>query len=182
MLQGQAAILRESPSLHFVVLGIVSYLLIVLLNLIYAIPAWNGIFHFTHYFHGTVVLTLLGLVTPVLFAAIYYIAPRMFGFSWICATSFRYQFWFSVVALALMTLSTTLGGLIEGLALDDAGVSFVNVLSFTAPWRWLDLIAWILLLFSYFSFARFFAAMLFRATHPEEKQAALSFYSTASVS
>ena len=118
----------------------------------------------------------------VLFAGIYYIAPRLFGFPWLCACSIRCHFWFAVVGLSLMVASMTLGGLIEGLALDDAAITFVNVLSFAAPWRWLNVVAWMLLLLSYVSFVRLFGKMLFRATHPDQKASVCSFNPLASVS
>jgi cytochrome c oxidase cbb3-type subunit 1 len=108
----------------------------------------------------------------ILFAGIYYIAPRLFGFSWLCVYSIKYHFWFAVVGLSLMVVSITLGGLVEGLALDDAGVTFINVLSFAAPWRWLNVIAWILLLFSCISFVNLFGRMLFHVTHPDQKSSA----------
>lgn len=182
MLQGQAAALKESPALRFIAFGILSYFVATLLNLAYAIPTWNGILHFTHYSNGVVLLTLLGVVSMVLFAGMYYIAPRLLGFSWLCACSIRCHFWFAVVGLSLMITSMTLGGLIEGLALDDAAITWVNVLSFAAPWRWLNVIAWMLLLFSYVSFVRLFSKMLFHATHPDQKLSACSFNSLASVS
>ena len=81
-----------------------------------------------------------------------------------------------------MVASMTLGGLIEGLALDDAAITFVNVLSFAAPWRWLNVVAWMLLLLSYVSFVRLFGKMLFRATHPDQKASVCSFNPLASVS
>lgn len=175
MLQGQIAALKESPALRFIAFGIISYLVVTLLNLIYAIPTWNGILHFTYYSHGVMLLTLLGIASMVFFAGIYYIAPRLFGFSWLCACSIRCHFWFAVVGLSLMTLSAILGGLLEGLALDDAAITFVNVLSFAVPWRWLNVISWMLLLLSYISFVRLFSKMLFHATHPDQKLSACSF-------
>ncbi|MBM3857604.1 MAG: hypothetical protein FJ390_06545, partial [Verrucomicrobia bacterium] len=182
MLQGQMGVIKESPALRFVAFGILSYLVAMVMSLIYALPTWNGILHFTNYSHGIMLLTLLGTVSMVFFAGIYYIAPRLLGFSWLCACSVRWHFWFAVIGLSLMTVSAILGGLIEGLALDDAAVTFVNVLSFAAPWHWLNLIAWMLLLLSYVSFVRLFGRMLFHATHPDQKLSACSFNSLASVS
>ncbi len=174
MLQGQHAAIKESPTLRFIVLGVFSYLVAAILNVAYAIPTWNGILHFTNYSHGVMLLTLLGAVSMVFFAGIYYIAPRLLGFTWLCASSIRCHFWFAVVGLSLMVVSAVLGGLLEGLALDDAAVTFVNVISFAAPWRWLNVIAWISLLFSYISFVRLFGKMLFHATHPNQKSLACS--------
>lgn len=182
MLEGEAAAIKESPALRFIIFAIFSYLIVIVFNLAYAIPSWNGILHFTQYSHGMILVTLLGVVSMVFFAAIYYIVPRLLGFSWLCACSIRWHFWFSVVGLSLMIVSAILGGLMEGLALDDAAVTFVNVLSFAAPWRWLNVIAWILLLLSYVSFLRLFGKMLFHATHPDQKLSACSFNSLAPLS
>lgn len=174
MLQANMLSLKESPALRFVAFGIIAYLVSTVLQLAYAIPTWNGIFHFTYYSHGVTLITLLGAVSMIFFGAIYYIAPRLFGFSWGCACSIRLHFWFAVVGLSLIVISTIIGGLIEGLALDDAAITFVNVLSFAAPWRWLNVIAWGLLLLSYFAFVKLLGAMLFRATHPNQKPATCS--------
>jgi cytochrome c oxidase cbb3-type subunit 1 len=182
MLQGQCSVVKESPSLRFVVFGIISYVIITILHLIYALPTFNGIFHFTNYSNGVMLLTLLGVVSMVFFAGIYYIVPRLLGFSWLCTCSIRCHFWLSVVGLSLMLISAVLGGLIEGIALDDAAVTFVNVLSFASPWRWLDVIAWILLLLSYFSFIKLFVRMLFHCTHPDQKSLDYSFNPIASAS
>ena len=185
MLKGHAAALLESSALRFTALGILAYIIVTALTLLNAIPSVNAVLHFTSYSNSIIMLTLLGVVSMILFGGIYYIVPRLLGFTWPCACLVRCHFWFAVVGVALMVFSMAFGGLVEGLALDDAAISFVNVLSYAAPWRWLVVFSWLLLLISYLAFARLLVMMLFRVSDPaqmEQQQAASSLTPTASLS
>ncbi|HLB34429.1 MAG TPA: cbb3-type cytochrome c oxidase subunit I [Chthoniobacterales bacterium] len=163
MLQGHYVAIVESPALRFTVVGIISYIIFTTLSFFNAIPSFNATLHFTDYTSGRTMLALLGFLSMILFGAIYYILPRLTGIEWPSSSLIRWHFWLATVGVSLMIFSMIFGGVIEGIALEDAAISFVNVLSYAAPWRWLVVFSWILLLFSYGAFARLLLTMRWEA-------------------
>ncbi len=159
MLRGHHEEVVQSPALRFVVVGIISYVVVTLLGALNAIPSMNAIFHFTDYTQGMLFLSLLGFFSMTLFGAVYYIMPRLVDITWLSTPLIRWHFWLAVVGVTLLVVSMTLGGLMEGIALNDPVISFVNVLSYAAPWRWLVVLAWGLVLSSGLCFARLMILM-----------------------
>jgi len=159
MLQGQYAAIIESPALRFVTVGIIFYITVTVMGFFSTFPSINAVVHFTSYTNGLIMLSLFGFFGMTLFGAVYYIVPRLSHLSWSSTSLIRNHFWLAVTGVSLMAFSMMMGGLIEGIALEDPEITFVNILSYAAPWRWLIAFSWILLLMSFISFARLFVMM-----------------------
>ncbi len=173
MLQGHYEEVIQSPALRFVVAGIIAYVIVTLLGALNAIPSMNAVLHFTDYTTGTLLLSLLGFFSMTLFGAVYYIMPRLVDVSWLSPPLIRWHFWLAVVGISLMVFSMTLGGMIEGIALNDPAISFINVLSYAAPWRWLVVCSWILVFLSGLCFVRLMVMMRWHMIEEKIPQSSL---------
>jgi len=94
----------NNTTLRFVLVGIVSFAVSSVLNIVFATRSLNAIVRFTDFTVGQQQLAHYGFVSMVIFGATYYILPRITGSFWPSAKLVHLHFW-----------SSTIGGL--GLAL-----------------------------------------------------------------
>jgi cytochrome c oxidase cbb3-type subunit 1 len=128
---GYFEMLKYSPTLRFTVFGAMAYTLASLQGSSMAIRSWNATTHFTQYTIGHSHLGLYGFFTMVMFGAIYYIVPRLVEWEWPSARMIRIHFWCTAVGVFSMVLVLSVAGLIQGLGLMDAKVSFAAVTNLT---------------------------------------------------
>lgn len=159
-MQGHFEALKWSPTLRFTVFGAMCYTLVSFQGSLMAIPTLNTITHFTHYTIGHSHLGLYGFFTMMMFGAMYYIVPRLTGFEWPSANLIRWHFWLSAVGVGIMVGALTIGGVIQGLALYDPGVTFISAMNLTLPWLWIRGFSGILLTVGHVIFAWHFVRML----------------------
>jgi cytochrome c oxidase cbb3-type subunit 1 len=155
--------LKWSPTLRFTVFGAMSYTVVSFQGSLMAIPTLNQITHFTHYTIGHSHLGLYAFFTMMMFGAMYYIIPRLVGWEWPSANLIRWHFWLAAIGILIMVGALTLGGIIQGLALYDPAVSFMNSLFFASPWLWIRSFSGILLTAAHVIFAVHFVMMLLHA-------------------
>ena len=161
-MRGNFESLKWSPTLRFTVFGAMTYTLVSFQGSLMAIPTLNTITHFTHYTIGHSHLGLYGFFTMMMFGAMYYIIPRLTGREWPSANMIRWHFWLAAVGIAIMVGALTIGGVIQGFALYDPAVTFMNSLFLAAPWLWIRSFSGILLTAAHIIFAIHFAMMMLR--------------------
>ncbi len=151
--------LHQSPTLRFVAAGMIFYVLGSALSILHAIPFANAILNFTDYTRGLFFLVLLGSFGMTFLGACYYFIPRLTELHWSSSSSIQYHFWLTIIGIVLLISAMTLGGLIEGVAWNDPAISITNIISYAAPFRWLAVLAWGLLLLGFFFFVRLLLLM-----------------------
>lgn len=161
-MRGHFSALGWSPTLRFTVFGIIMYLLVSLQGITMAIPQVNALFHFTDYTVGHAHLGMYSFFTMIMFGAIYYIVPRLVGWEWPSANLIRWHFWLSALGVTTMVLALTIGGILQGIALNDPQVNFMTSLSIIAPWRLLRSISGTALLIGHLLFATNFVLLLLK--------------------
>ena len=161
-LQGRYGGLRHSPSLRFVTVAVWLFLAAGLLAVPASFRAINEIVHFTLAAEAQKQLIMYGVVSLALFGAMYYIVPRLLGVEWEAASLIRAHFWFTVVGIGLSYVGYLLGGLIQGLGLNDPKVPVIVILSFTKPFLFTQLVATVLTTLGSVFFTANFALILAR--------------------
>ncbi len=159
-MQGHFGALQWSPTLRFTVFGAMSYTIVSFQGSLMAIPTLNQITHFTHYTIGHSHLGLYAFFTMMMFGAMYYIIPRLVGWEWPSANLIRWHFWLAAIGILIMVGALTFGGIIQGLALYDPAVNFMNSLFFASPWLWVRSFSGLLLTAAHVIFAVHFVMML----------------------
>ncbi|HEY5792021.1 MAG TPA: cbb3-type cytochrome oxidase assembly protein CcoS [Chthoniobacterales bacterium] len=159
-LRGHFGALRWSPTLRFVVLGSMAYTLVSFQGSLLAIPAVNGVLHFTDFTPAHAHLGMYGFFTMVMFGSVYYLLPRLVGWEWPSAGLIRWHFWLSAGGIALMFVSLTLGGIGQGMILNDPAIPFLTTLGWVWPFRMARSLSGLLLFAGHLIFALHFGLML----------------------
>jgi cytochrome c oxidase cbb3-type subunit 1 len=90
-----------------------------------ACPAVARVTDFTWFTHGHTTLRLYGFFAMTMFAAIYYILPRVSGVA-ICPRRIKAHFWLAMPGALLLALPMIGAGIKQGLKLADANVPFLD--------------------------------------------------------
>jgi cytochrome c oxidase cbb3-type subunit 1 len=79
-------------------------------------------------------LGLYGFVTMVLFGSIYFVEPRITGREWPSPFLISAHFWLVTVGLAIYVIALSIGGWLQGKAMLDASVPFMESVRITIPY------------------------------------------------
>jgi len=155
-------LLEESPTLRFTVVGAIACSLTFVSGAILAQPTMNAILRFSDYSLGQWNLLVFGFFSMVAFGAMYYIVPRLTGWEWASAREVSRHFWLVAVGIGTLLVGSIFGGFLQGLALNDEGVTFQAVLNIIWPWWFLRAIGYALVLVGSLVFANLFIKMIFK--------------------
>lgn len=157
-MKGSFAALHWSPSLLFTVTGAGAFLLVYVEGALLSLPAAAAVFHFTDVVIAQGLMVLLGFVSMIFFAAIYYIVPQLLGRPWRCDKFIHWHYWLFLVGVGLAFVCLTFGGMVQGFAIGDPGVPFSASYGFAAPFRFVAALCAIALLIA----SKCFAGLFFR--------------------
>ncbi|MCI0527084.1 MAG: cbb3-type cytochrome c oxidase subunit I, partial [Nitrospira sp.] len=160
--------LRYSPTLRFVVFGAMCYTAVSFQGSIEALRSFNEISHFTHYTIGHAHLGMYAFVTMILFGAIYYTMPRLTKWEWPHPILIKYHFWLVALGIALYVGSMTIGGILQGLYINDASRPFMASVAVSEPYLLARSLAGVLILIGHLIFIYLFSLMILRRG-PERK-------------
>jgi len=139
-----------------------------------AIPQLNALTHFTDYTIGHAHLGVYAFFTMMMFGAMYYIVPRLVEWEWPSASLIRWHFWLAAIGIIVMVGALTIGGLLQGFALNDPEVNFMTTLSLTWPWRMVRSISGTAMLFAHVLFAINFVLILLKIGGPKDSATLLA--------
>ncbi len=145
--------LRVSPTLRFIVFGAMSYTVVSLQGSLQSLRFFNEVTHFTHYTVAHAHLGVYSFFSMVMFGAIYYIAPRLTGREWHSAPLIKVHFWGTALGILAYWTLLSFGGVLQGLALGDPDVPFLDVVATTVPYLWLRTLAGVLMTVGHVAFA-----------------------------
>jgi len=164
---GHFSALRWSPTLRFVVFGAMSYTAVSLQGSLTAIRSVNRVVHFTHYTIGHSHLGMYAFATMVLFGSIYYMLPRIVGREWPSAFLIRLHFWCVAIGVILYVVVLSVGGIQQGLSLQNAAIPFLDIVRKTIPYLYVRTGAGILMTIGHIAFAISFFRVVLGKTRPE---------------
>jgi len=122
----------HTPDVLFTIVGLACFVCAVLQGA--ATPVLVVVTHFSDYTRGEHVMLLLGFLSMALFGAFYYVVPRLTGVD-LSSRYVPWHFWPFVWGVGTMFVCLSLGGLIQGFALNDLNVNFMSSLSLVFPFR-----------------------------------------------
>jgi cytochrome c oxidase cbb3-type subunit 1 len=121
---GASAKIKDSIPLRFIAFGAAAYLVAEVLAIITAFPKVSLTTHFTLFTPARTQLFLYGFLGMTMFGAIYYVVPLAMQKDWPSAKLANWHFKFAAFGLFLYVASLALGGLLQGLALNDPAIAF----------------------------------------------------------
>ncbi len=149
---GRFSALRYSPTLSFIVLGAMAYTGVSLQGVMQALVEVNRVTHFTHWTIAHAHMGVYAFATFVLFGSMYYILPRLVGREWPSGRLIRWHFWLVLVGIFLYIFGLAIGGVLQGIALNNPTVPFAVSVQKTIPWLWVRTFAGLVLTAGHFVF------------------------------
>jgi len=104
--------------------GFVAFVLSALMLVTSACPHFSRLTQFTWFGGAQTELQLYGFFAITMFGAIYYILPRAVGIEFAFPKLIRVQHWCAMFGVVLFVVALVLGGLWQGLKLQDPDVAF----------------------------------------------------------
>ncbi len=163
---GRYAALRHVPSLRFVTVGMWCFLAAGLAGALTGFRGIASVIHFTILNDAAGQLLMYGFLSLTLFGATYYIVSRLLGLEWESPSLIRSHFWWCLVGFGLATTSLALGGIIQGLGLDDPKVPNLVLLSFIKPFLFMQLVGAVVVTGGHICFAASFSLLVARIGQP----------------
>ena len=125
--------LRWSPSLRFLHVSILTFLLSGGLSILLATRTASHSLHFTLVEVAGSDLMLYGFVSMAFFGAIYYITPRLTGWDWASGGLIRTHFWVTLAGLALVVGALLIAGVLQGYGLTDPKMPVPSTVQMIEP-------------------------------------------------
>lgn len=154
--------LKHSPTLRFIVFGAMSYTVVSLQGSSMAIRSLSEVTHFTHYTIAHAHIGVYAFFTVVMFGSMYYIVPRLAQREWPSARLISVHFWCVAIGIILYVVPLSVGGVLQGLALNDPDVPFLKIVALTKPYLVTRSLAGVLLTVGHLAFIGNFVWLLAR--------------------
>ena len=122
---GQMCAVRGGP-FCFIRFGLASFLLSSLMVIAMAYPRISRVTEFTWFGPAQTQLQLYGFFAMTMFGAIYHLLPRVVGFEWPFPKFARLQFWVSMPGVVLFIVPLMMGGVVQGMKLNDPNIAFLD--------------------------------------------------------
>ena len=161
-LKGNWKALVHSPTLRFIVFGLIMYILSSIQGSMEALRSVNTITHFTHFTVAHAHLGLYGFFTMVMFGAMYYIMPRIMHWEWPYPSLIALHFWLVFVGFAIYVIWLSIGGWLQGLAMLDVARPFMESVTLTIPYLQARSLGGGLMTLGHFVFALHFLIMAWK--------------------
>jgi cytochrome c oxidase cbb3-type subunit 1 len=161
-LKGNWRALVHSPTLRFIVFGLIMYILSSIQGSMEALRSVNTITHFTHFTVAHAHLGLYGFFTMVMFGAMYYIMPRIMHWEWPYPSLIALHFWLVFIGFAIYVIWLSIGGWLQGLAMLDVARPFMDSVTLTIPYLQARSLGGGLMTLGHFVFALHFFIMAWK--------------------
>lgn len=172
-LRGRLNAIAYSPTLRFIALAGIMYVLASVQGSVEALRSVNTITHFTHFTVAHAHLGLYGFVTLAFFGGIYFVMPRVMDREWPYPVLIAAHFWLVVGGFAIYFVALTIGGWLQGLLMLDASKPFMDSVAVTIPYLKARSLGGALMTLGHFVFAAHFVAMVLNLGRPREGAARL---------
>jgi cytochrome c oxidase cbb3-type subunit 1 len=113
--------------------GFVSFVLSALMLFATACPHFSRLTQFTWFGTAQTQLQLYGFFAMTMFGAIYHLMPRIMGFELPFPKLVRVQHWFSMLGIVLLVAPLAIGGIEQGLKLQNPGIAFIDITKSMLP-------------------------------------------------
>ena len=143
----------KSGPFCFIRFGLASFVLASLMLIATACPRISRVTEFTWFGPAQTQLQLYGFFAMTIFGAIYHLLPRVVGFEWPFPKLARVHFWVSLPGVVLLVLPLAIGGVEQGLKLNNPDIVFMDAMKATLPFLRISTIGLMLLLFGNLLFA-----------------------------
>jgi cytochrome c oxidase cbb3-type subunit 1 len=142
-----------NPVLSFVLVGVAAFVVAGLLQALVALLDARQVLYFTWFAGARSQLQFYGFFAMVMFGAVYHILPQIIGLEFHSARHLHAHLWLAFAGILLCFAPLAVGGVIQGLELQDPGIPFVNIMKTSLTFLRVSTIGDLLLLLAHLVFA-----------------------------
>jgi cytochrome c oxidase cbb3-type subunit 1 len=124
---GKCRAVIGEPLLLFMMYGVLVWLVSGVMAALGSLTSIAEVTNFTWYEPARIQVALYGFFAMAMFGAIYYIVPRLIPGSGFCPKLMRVHLWLGISGIILYAGPLAVGGIVQGLAMNDASVPYLNV-------------------------------------------------------
>lgn len=154
--------LKYSPTLRFIVFGAMSYTISSLQGVLSSVRWFSETAHFTHHTVAHAHWGMYAFFTMTMFGAMYYIMPRITQREWPSERLISLHFWATAIGIILYVAPLSWGGWLQGKAMLDSKIPFLEVVRITLPYLKLRTLMGVLLAVGHVAFFANLCWMLVR--------------------
>jgi len=131
---GEPRAVWRSPTLRFIVFGAMSYTAVSLIGSAMALRTVNEVTHFTHFTVAHAHHGVYAFFTMIMFGGIYFVMPRFMQKEWPSAALISVHFWATAIGVTGYVVGLSIGGIIQGLEMNNPDIPFLDLMARTVPW------------------------------------------------
>jgi cytochrome c oxidase cbb3-type subunit 1 len=150
---GKYSIFKASPILKFVGVGIVAFIIASLMNAVSSLIQVSQVTDFTWFTPARTQLYTYGFFAMVMFGASYYIVPQLIGVEFPAPKLINVHFWLATIGILLIVLPLAVGGIVEGMMLQNPNNAFLKIAKVSLMFFRLTTLGDILILLGHLGFA-----------------------------
>jgi cytochrome c oxidase cbb3-type subunit 1 len=124
---GKYSVFTANPFLKFVGVGIVAFIVASLMNAVSSLIQVSQVTDFTWFTPARLQLYTYGFLAMVMFAGAYYIVPQLIGMEFPSAKLINAHFWLATAGIVLIVVPLAIGGIVQGLMLQNPANAFLKV-------------------------------------------------------
>ena len=158
--------LKYSPTLRFIVFGAMSYTVSSLQGVLCAVRWFSETAHFTHHTVAHAHWGMYAFFTMTMFGSMYYILPRITQREWPSERLISLHFWCTALGIILYVAPLSWGGWLQGKAMLDAQIPFLDVVKVTLPYLKLRTVTGVILAVGHVAFFANICWLLVRTFGP----------------
>ncbi len=134
--------LKSSPALRFTMLGGHAFILCAIQGIVLYSKTGAAFLQFTDFATSQALLTRYGFLSSIFCGAVYYFLPRLLFREWPRARAIFWHFHLHRAGLAIAVLSLAVGGIVQGILLNNPTLPFSASIQAAFPWRCLASAGW----------------------------------------
>lgn len=152
-IRGGVAKIKNSTTLTFAMVAMLAFVLVHVVETVTAFRSSQEVLQFTHFGTALGFLGRYAFFSMMVFAALYFLLPRVLGRGWPFPNMIKMHFWCSLAGLLLVVVSMAIAGWVQGTHLLNPEIAFVDTVRPTLPWLVAASFGWIVLLIGHVAFA-----------------------------
>jgi cytochrome c oxidase cbb3-type subunit 1 len=123
---GDCAALKGCLSAPFIQFALPAVFIATLMNAANVLPAVSAVTNFTWFTVAQSHLQIYGFFAMIMFGAVYHIVPRVTATEWPRVKFVRWHFWLASIGIVLLVIPLAIGGVMQGLKLNNPQVAFLD--------------------------------------------------------
>lgn len=123
-----------NPPGRFIAFGLLAFVIASIMNAVGALPIVHAFTQLTWYSVAQSELNVYGFFALTMLGAIYYIVPRVTGLEWPRPSWVRIHLFLAAAGIVVFALPLAIGGIIEGIQINDPTVPFPALSHATILW------------------------------------------------